>query len=133
MNAKLRLIFSILWIVIGAALIVLNCVGLIGDLWFSFGFAMTAVGFLQLVRNIRYRTNARYREETDTAEQDERNRFLRGKAWSWAGYTFVMLAAVAVVVLNILGIFGYANLLAGCICAMILLYCIFHLIFSRKY
>ena len=35
--------------------------------------------------------NEAYREKIEIEEKDERNHFIRNKAWAWAGYLYVMI------------------------------------------
>ena len=90
MKKNARFLMSIFWIVLGIILSACHFAGLIEDFWYSMGFALIIVGILQVIRQIRYRTNKEYREKWDTEVQDERNKFIANKAWAWAGYLFVM-------------------------------------------
>lgn len=56
------------------------------------GTAILTVRIVFLIRQIKHRTNEEYREKYDIERSDERNRYLSGKAWAWAGYLFVMIA-----------------------------------------
>lgn len=133
MKANLRLALNIFWIVLGVTLVALSLFELIDSFWSGMGSGLLIVGILQLVGKIRYRTDAEYREKTDTAEQDERNRFLRMKAWSWAGYLFILIAALATIVLRVLH-YEQASLFASYgICLMLVLYCVSYWVCSRKY
>lgn len=98
-----RMILSIFWIVLGAVLFGCSLSGMISDYWSGMGGGFIGVGCMQLVRNIRYLRDDTYREKVDTANGDERNRYISMKAWAWAGYLFVMAAAVATVVFQLLG------------------------------
>ena len=85
-----NLIISIFWIMVGATLIVLGVVETLDEFWSGFGGGLVAVGILQLVRNIRYRTNDDYKEKVDTEINDERNQFISSQAWAWTGYIFII-------------------------------------------
>ena len=54
-----------------------------------------------LWKQFRYRTDKDYREAIDTQNNDERNRYISLKAWSWAGYLHLMIAAVAAIILMV--------------------------------
>lgn len=122
MKYEKRLYLSVFWILLGAVLIGCRAAGLIEEYWGSMGFALAVVGVLQVVRQIRYRTNAEYREKFDTETKDERNRFISNKAWAWAGWWFVMIAAVATIVLKLLGREDLMMMASGSVCVMVLLY-----------
>jgi len=133
MGKNYRFLLSVFWIVLGAVLCVCNGLGLIEDYWFSMGFAFIVVGILQVIRHIRYRTNEEYREKFDTESKDERNRFIANKAWAWAGYLFVMVAAVSSIVFKLLAREDLMMLASGSVCLMILLYWGSYMVLKRKY
>ena len=73
------------------------------------------------------------KEATDTAVTDERNRFIRGKAWSWVGYLYIIIAAVATIVFKLLGQETLMFAASGSVCLMLVLYWIIYLILNKKY
>ena len=78
MNNNRRLVLSIFWVVLGLVLVVLSIAEVLdSSVYAGMGGALTAVGALQVIRNLRYRGNEEYREKVDTEVNDERNRFLR--------------------------------------------------------
>ena len=102
-NIVVRAILGALYFIIGAAIGIYGEFVPIDSYWSGLGAALVVVGALQMFRIIRYNTSPKYKEKTDTAVQDERNRFIRNKAWAWVGYSYIMIAAVATIVLQILG------------------------------
>ena len=134
MNSNKRLILSIIWVVIGIALLVLSIAGALDStLYAGMGGALIAVGILQIIRNVRYRTDAAYREKWDTEVSDERNRFLRMKSWSWAGYIVVLVEAMGVIVAMIMGKETVQMILCYSVCLILCAYWISYLVLSRKY
>ena len=103
MNNK-RLISNIAEIAIGIVLAACGHAGVIDEYWSGMGTALVIVGGIMLFRQIRYRTNVEYKSEVDVQVNDERNKYLHMKAWSWAGYFFVLIAAVASIILKIIGL-----------------------------
>lgn len=132
-NILIRWILSILYIVIGVALIVCDCLQLVDEFWSGMGTAFAVIGVLQMIRLIRYKTNAIYKENTDTAVNDERNRFIGMKAWSWAGYLFVFVAAVATIVFKLIGQETLMFAASGSVCLIITIYWISYFILRKKY
>ena len=122
MNYGKRIFLSIFWMLLGLVLIGCHLAGLIEEYWSSMGFALLVVGALQVIRQIRYRTNEEYREKFDTETKDERNRFIANKAWAWAGYWFVMIGACAAIVLKLVGREDLMMMASGSVCLMMLLY-----------
>lgn len=133
MNYNKRIFVSVFWVVLGIVLVGCHMAGLIEEFWSSMGFALIFVGFLQLIRHIRYRTDAEYREKFDTEAKDERNRFLANKAWAWAGWWFVMIAAVATIAFKLLGREDLMMLASGSVCLMLLLYWGSYMYLRKKY
>ena len=132
-NVLIRWILSILYILIGVTLIVCNLLNTVDDFWSGMGAAFAVIGLLQMLRLIRYKTSLKYKEETDTAVNDERNRFLSTKAWSWAGYLYIMLAAVGSIVFKLLDQETLMFAASGSVCIILVLYWISYLIVRKKY
>lgn len=132
-NETVRWIFGLLWLVIGGVLLLLSQLELLDAFWQGMGCALLVVGLLRILQHIRYRKNPEYRERVDTAYQDERNHFLSNKAWAWAGYIFVFMAALASIVLRILGYVDLVPLASGCACLLLILYGVCYRILRRKY
>ena len=132
MNNK-RIIASIIEIAIGICLTVCGIIGIVDEYWNGMGTALIVVGVFQIARNIRYKVDENYRENADVQAKDERNRYLGMKAWSWAGFYFMMIAAVASVVLKIAGFDGYSIMAGGSVCLLVLLYWFSYLYLRKKY
>ena len=124
---------SLFWVALGAVLTVCAIAGVADSYWHSFGISLLTVGSLQLWRQRRYRKNEAYREKIDTETQDERNRFIANKAWAWAGYLFVMIAAVATVAFQIAGRRELSLMASLGVCLMVLLYWGSWMVLKRKY
>ena len=121
MNKSKRFIASISEIVIGVILALCGYIGLVDEYWAGMGTALILMGGIMLLRQIRYRMDETYKENVDVQANDERNRYLRMKAWSYAGYLFVLIAAVISIILKIMGMDQYALAASGCICLMVVL------------
>ena len=130
---KVRLIASILEVILGITFMVCSFMNLIDEFWGGFGVSFTIIGVLFLLRNIKYHTNEKYREETDIKNNDERNKYLSLKAWSWSGYLFVIIAAVGTIVFRIIGKEDLMMLASGSVCLVVLLYYISYMILRKKY
>ena len=120
-------------IVIGITLAGCGYTGIIDEYWGGMGTALILVGAIMLFRQIRYKTDEVYKENVDVQVNDERNKYLRMKAWSWAGYLFVLIAAFATVILKILGYDQYSLFASGGVCLMVVLYWVSYLILGKKY
>ena len=126
-------VLPILYLIIGATLGTCGELGIIDQFWNGMGAALVVVGVLRLIRQIRYNTNPQYKEATDTAIADERNRFIRAKAWSWVGYLYIIIAAVATIVFKLLGQELLMFATSGSVCLMLALYWISYFVLSKKY
>ncbi len=131
-NSK-RLIASILEVLIGVVLFLGNIVGTLDDYWSGMGTALIVVGCVQFARRIKYSTNKDYKEAVDVGLNDERNKFIGTKAWSWAGYMFVLIAAIASIVLKIIGYDELVPIASGSVCLIMVLYWISYLYLCKKY
>ena len=128
-----KIYLSIFWMVLGAVLIGCDVAGLVGEVWSGMGGGLLAVGGLQVYRQLKYRRNEEYREKVDIALQDERNNFIRGKAWAWAGYLFVIIAAVGSLILRFAGKSELADMAACGVALLVFLYWVSYMMLSRKY
>ena len=133
MKSNRRMILSIVWIVLGASLLGANLAGLLGDYWSGLGGGLLGVGVFQVIRNVRYLSNPTYREKVDTTNSDERNRFLAGRAWAWAGYLYVLVAAIATIVFQIIGKTELATAAGFSVCIIMVFHWLSYLYLQKKY
>ena len=133
MKNRRRLIIAMLWIVLGAGLFGSAVAGLLDSFWSGMGGGLIAVGVLRLVREVKYRTNEEYREKMDVELKDERNRFLANKAWAWAGYLFVLIAAVSTIVFKLLDMEDHMMMASGSVCLLLVLYWVCYVFLRKKY
>ena len=130
---KTRWIANIVEIVLGVILLIFGMMGTIDEFWHGMGVALIFVGILQMIRSIRYHSNPEYKETYDVAIQDERNKFLRIKAWSWAGYLYVLTAAVATIVFQIIGKQELATAAGFSVCIIMVFHWLSYLYLQKKY
>ncbi len=131
-NKKLAL--SIFWALVGLVLTVLSVTEVLdSSIYSGMGGGLMAVGVLQSIRNVKYRKDADYREKIDVEANDERNRFLRMKSWSWAGYIAILVEAAGVIVAIILGEETVRLILSFSVCLILVAYWVSYLVLSRKY
>ena len=124
---------SIVYLIIGAILIGLGFAGVVDEFWNGMGSALLVIGVIQLIRRYRFDKNEAYREKIEIAESDERNRFIRNKAWAWAGYMFVILSAIAVIVFKVTGHDEWSMAAAMAECLVLILFWVSYHILKRKY
>lgn len=130
---KRNLYLSIFWIILGAVLIVCGAAGIVEEYWSGMGGAFVFVGILQVLRFVRLNRNEAYREKIETESKDERNRFLSGKAWAWAGYLFVIAAALASIGLRMAGKDELSLMASGGVCLILVFYWGSYFFLRRKY
>lgn len=132
MKVKTYLV-SIIYIIIGVALLGLGFAGKVDEFWNGMGSALLVIGVIQLIRRYRLDKNEAYREKMEIENNDERNKFIRNKAWAWAGYLFVMIMAIASIVLKVFEQDVLSIAAGGAVCLMILLFWGAYLFLKRKY
>ncbi len=131
---KKKLAVSIFWVILGVTLIILEGTGRISDpIYSSMGGALVAIGFLQIVRNVKYHTDEEYREKIDIEYKDERKSYIRMKAWSWAGTLFIMAAGVVSIFLYITKQTESGRIISYCMCAVLVFYWISYMVLQKKY
>ena len=126
-------IFSIIWLAIGLPLIGLSIAGLVDEFWSGMGSALLVIGACRLLRARRLNKNEEYREKMETFETDERLHFLRMKAWSWAGYLFVIIGGISVIVLKVIGQELLSMAASYAVCLMLVLYWGSYFVLKKKY
>lgn len=131
MKHNQKLLFSVLWLLLGGALLIFSFTGLTDKFWAGMGCGLVGVGVGQLIRQLRYKTDAAYREQVDVANSDERNKFLSGRAWTWAGFLFVLLSAIGSIVFRIMGYDQLSSFASGSICLMMVLYWLSYLLLQK--
>lgn len=133
MKSDRRILAWIAYIVLGAALLALGAADIIDAFWSGMGSALIAVGLIRGIHFFRFRKDEAYREKFELEKTDERNRFLRNKAWAWTGYLFILVAAVASIALKLLGQDLLSVAAGSAVAIMVILYWVSYLILRRKY
>ena len=128
-----RNIYHIIVLILGLVLIILSFMGMLDEFWNGMGSALMIVGAIRLLQDYRLNKNEYYREKFEIAVTDERNQFIRGKAWAWAGYLFIIIASCSVIVFKILGNDWFTSIAAGAVCLMLILYWGAYHILKMKY
>ena len=129
---------AVLYIVLGIAIFVSCQIVDLGNSTLAqilpgMGGALFGVGIVRLVMGIKLEKDAEYRENYEIRINDERNRYLRMKAWSWDGYVFVLIAAVATIVFAVADRKELMMLASGGLCIMLVLYWVSYMIVRKKY
>lgn len=132
-NYNQKAVFSIIWVILGAMLMALSSTGWIDEFWSGMGGALLFIGILQLLRHIKYYRNKDYREKFDTEVSDERNHFISTKAWAWAGYAFVLIAALATIAFKLMGQETLMMASAMSVSLLIVFYWISYIVLKKKY
>lgn len=133
MKSDRRILAWFAYIVLGAVLLALGAADIIDAFWSGMGSALIAVGLIRSIHFFRFRKDEAYREKCELEKTDERNRFLRNKAWAWTGYLFILVAAVASIALKLLGQELLSVAASSAVCVMVILYWASYLILRRRY
>ena len=132
------LITGIIYIVLGIALFVVSMTVNLGDTTIARVMPGMAGGFLgvgaiSLYRGIRLNKDTEYRENFEVETHDERNKYHRTKAWSWAGYLFIIGCSVFVLIFALIDRPDLMQMAAYGTCIMLVLYWVCYLIVRKKY
>ena len=129
---------GVIYIILGIALFIASQIVDLGNSVMAqilpgMGGALFGVGVVRLVMGIRLEKDKEYREKYEIEVNDERNRYLRMKAWSWAGYCFVLIGPVATIIFAAADKKELMMLTSGSVCLVLVLYWISYLIVRNKY
>ena len=130
---KKDIVFGVIWLLLGLVLTVLSCLKTLDEFWSGMGSALMVVGIVRLLRSYRLSRSETYREKREVAETDERFRFIRNKAWAWAGYLFIIICALSTIVFKLLGQDLLCMVLGGAVCLMLVLFWVCFFILKKKY
>ena len=133
MKIEKRVYISIFWVVIGLVLIACGVLDIVDSFWSGMGGALIGVGAIRIWQYIKYRRNPEYREKVEIERNDERNRFIGGRAWAWAGYFFVLINAVGTIAFKIMENDLLSQYCAYSVCGILLLYWAAYLFLRKKY
>ena len=133
MKDSRRLVAYIIYMILGILLIVLGSIELVDSFWSGMGGALFAMGAIRLIQFLRYSKDESYREKREIEDRDERNHFIRNKAWVWAGYLFVLIIAMCTIVFKLLGQELLSMASGFALCILELLYWICYLFLKKKY
>ena len=130
---KVGIIKNIIYLFLGGILLYLGFAEIIDSFWSGLGFALIFVGVLRLIYCFKLEKSPEYKERVKTEINDERNKFIRNKAWAWAGYLFILLSGICVVVFKIIGQ-DLLSLASSCaVCLVMILFWISYVVLKRKY
>lgn len=130
---KTRLYVGIGYIVLGLVLIVTFLFfGTENNFWSSFGFALAVIGIVRVRNYFLITKDQETIRKQQIAENDERNISIVNQARSAAFILYVVLASVAVIVLQIFKQTQIVRILSATVCVLIVIYWISYWIFSKK-
>ena len=128
-----RVISYIVLLCLGAGLIIAGGMELVDNYWSGFGGGIVGVAAVRLILMYRYSRNEEYRKSVEINNKDERNKFIANKAWAWAGYFYVMIAAIGSIVFKLLGREELTMFCASSACFIMVLYWLSWLRLKKKY
>lgn len=133
MKHNRRILAYILFILFGVAMWMLGLRGIVDEFWSGMGTALLLIGILRLIRMYRFQKDETYREQVEIATTDERNQFIRSRAWAWTGYLFILITGSAVLILKLMGQDLLSQAASWAVCLMLLLYWSTYHILKKKY
>ena len=128
-----RMVYYTGMLLVGLALMSLAFFGKVDEFWNGMGSALAILGAVRLLRGYRLNKNEAYREKVEIAVSDERNQFIRSKAWAWAGYLFIILTGISVIVFKLVGQDLLSQAASWGVCLMLLLYWGAYKVLQKKY
>ena len=123
----------VIYLIVGLTLFVLGCAEIVDSFWCGMGSGLLVIGLLRLLQLRRLRKDETYREKVEVETKDERNQFIRSKAWTWAGYLFIIIVGFAAIILRVLGQEQLSIAASYGVCLLVILYWVSFFILRKKY
>lgn len=131
---RTRLYFGLAFIVIGIALIIISLVtGNANEFLSPYGTALLVIGLVRIRNYFAVTRNDETILKQQIAETDERNLAISNKARSWSFTIYVIVASIAIIVLQILGYSRITSIVGITVCTLILIYWVCYFIIRKKY
>ncbi|MGN0149795.1 MAG: hypothetical protein ACI4C7_06050 [Clostridia bacterium] len=129
---KVRLYTAILYAVIGIALIIIN-IFTPNEMLSSFGAVMLVIGIVRIVQYMRITKDEDSIHSREVAETDERNVMIWTRARSMAFSVYIMISAMAVIVLYLFKQDYIAQVVGIMLAGFVVIYWICYFFISKKY
>ena len=124
---------NLLYIVAGIILFGLGVFEILDSFWSGMGSTLCVIGIIRIVRDYRLNKDEEYREKVEIELTDERNRFIRNKAWAWAGYLYILICASLCIVFKIMNLNLLSMYASGSTCLVLALFWGSYIYLKRKY
>ncbi len=130
---KTRLYFGISYVVIGVAMIIVALtVNGTSEYLSPFGTALLVIGIARIRNYFIITKSDETIKKQQIAETDERNIAISNKAKSFSFNLYVVLACIAVIILQIMKITELATIIGMTVCALLVIYWISYFILQKK-
>ena len=133
MKRERKIFIYIIYIILGITLWGLGTAEVVDAFWSGMGAGLLFISILRMIQLYRFHKDEEYREKIEIETSDERNRFIRNKAWAWAGYLFILVVGVCVIVLKVMGQDMLSLAASYAVCLMLILYWGSYMVLRRKY
>lgn len=130
---KRRLYLGILYVMIGVAMIIVAlAVNGTSDYLSPFGTAFLVIGIARIRNYFIITKSDETIKKQQIAETDERNITISNKAKGFSFNLYVMLAYIAVIILQIMKITELATTIGMTVCTLLIIYWISYFILQKK-
>ncbi len=129
---KIRLCLAVIYLILGLTTIILTCIFPIENsfIW-GIGPALAVVGAARLKQYFIITKSEERLQRQEIAESDERNLSISSRAKSLAFTLYVLIACVAVIVLELLSISQYTSIITTSVCLIVFIYWISYFIINK--
>ena len=130
---KQEIVLGVTWVLLGLGLNALSVLEILDEFWSNLGAVLVVIGATRLIRGYRLSKSDTYREKREVMGTDERFHFIRNKAWSWAGYLFIIICALSTIVFRVLGLELLCMVAGGAVCLLLVLFWVSFFVLKKKY
>lgn len=129
---KRRLYLSVSYIIIGIIMIVVPKIFNIESPSSGYGAGLIACGILLTAKSIKTLKSEENIKKQQIIENDERNIMINNKAKSLTFSVYVIISAIAVIILDLLNMSQLSTAIAFSICLLIIINLICYIVISKK-
>lgn len=130
---KNKIVFYIIYVLIGIVLTSLSCTNVIDSFYGGLGCGLLLIAALRLIQYFMYKKSSEYATKVDVETNDERNIYLAHLSRSYAFYYGVLIMAFMSIVFRLFGLNELSTFCGLSVWGFLIIYYIGYIIIKIKH